>query len=158
MITNSVNGKRYIGQTTSKNPLTYWREAYLRRAYNGSERLIHRAIRKYGREFLTFKVIGYAIDKLSLDISEDLFIRLLQTLHPNGYNLKGGGAHGLYSDAVKARMSLSATVAGARPEVKEKHERAMRRPGASERLGIAIREAKAQPSVKEKERATQKKA
>ena len=158
LITNLLNGKRYFGQTTHKSPLSYWRDMYLRRAYKGGDRLVHRAIRKYGSDYFSFAVVLNAVDKLHLDIFEDLFIQSFQTLHPNGYNLKSGGAHGLYSADAKMRMSRSAKISGAKPEVKEKHKQAMLRPGASERLSAAIRAGKASAEARAKARVSQKKA
>ena len=122
--TCSVNGKQYVGQTIAKDPIAYCR-GHLLNAKKGEDKLFYNAIRKHGAENFTFEIIWRAVDKASLDVSEDSFIKLFETMSPNGYNLRGGGAHGRWPEEIKTKFSVSATAAHARPEVKIKHRQAM---------------------------------
>src|ERR1700732_4635217 len=105
--TCSVNGKQYVGQTTAKDPLKYI-QGHFDSARRGGQKLLYNAIRKHGADSFTFEIIWWATDKASLDTSEDSFIQLFNTMSPAGYNLKGGGAHGLLSESVKAKIGLTA--------------------------------------------------
>lgn len=89
MIENLVNGKIYIGQTS--NPETRWKK---HRKADLSSPLIHRAIRKYGRENFDF-VLLEKCDSLELaNVREVFWIRHLGSVSPDGYNLKEGGDGG----------------------------------------------------------------
>lgn len=79
-ITNRVNGKSYIGY--SDNVESRWND---HKTGKGSK-LVHRAIKKYGIEQITFEIL--AEDSVA---SEDMYIQLHNTMKPNGYNLTPGG-------------------------------------------------------------------
>ncbi len=175
LITNTVNRKQYVGQTISHNPLRYYRQ-HLSRARNGSGNLlIHRAIRKHGEDNFTFEVIWWANNQISLNISEDSFIQLFDTISPNGYNLRGGGARGKLSEVgkknlsaamalilvdpkVRARISIGVIAAHARPDVKTRvrlsQKEVSSRPGINERRGNSISVARATPETQAKYVAT----
>ncbi len=169
--TNIVNGKQYVGQTTAADPLGYWLRAHCYAARCGSKKLFHKAIRKYGEIAFTFEVIWYANDKISLDLSEDSFIDLFNTMAPNGYNLKTGGARGKFSNELKAnhrvimkevrnrpeileQTATNSRVFHARPATKTKHRAAIKAalnaPGMHEILSAAITEGLAPPEVRQK--------
>lgn len=90
-ITNMVNGKRYIGQTTG-NLMKRWREHISART--GCRRLKH-ALAKYGVESFKIAVIDSAADKDALNALEAHYITLFDTRNDaNGYNLNPGGHSG----------------------------------------------------------------
>ena len=90
-ITNTVNGKRYIGQTTrtAKQRLT---GHYHSHGANGC-RALSGAIKKYGRESFSLEVLYEADSRESLDSNE---IRLIESYGTQdrklGYNLASGGS------------------------------------------------------------------
>jgi len=86
-ILTSPVGKSYVGQTVRK-----WNERLRRHLLDvekGSMLAIHRAIRKYGIE--NFQVALYEFPDEELDEKEKEFIRILNTMAPNGYNMTPGG-------------------------------------------------------------------
>ena len=99
LTTNLVNGKRYVGQHLSDCFDT---------TYKGSGTYIKRAIDKYGWNNFSCEVICWCSTQTQLNEAEDNYIRLLDTMSPNGYNLKGGGANGKYSKEAKKNCSESA--------------------------------------------------
>lgn len=100
-ITNKVNGKIYIGQTT-KSLEKRWRQ---HRHKSSGCRYLHHAIQKYGAENFTVEQIDVANDRVELNQKEQFWIQYYDCMVPNGYNLKSGGNTPIYSDASKLRMS-----------------------------------------------------
>lgn len=88
-ITNSVNGKIYIGVTG----LGYMKRfrGHQRAAVLGNEKVLYSAMRKYGLENFSIEKIGEADSKRA---GHDLEIRLIaenKSWPPNGYNVSVGG-------------------------------------------------------------------
>lgn len=87
-VTNKVNGKTYVGQ--SNNPEYRWKQ-HCQRANNPNyqERsALYPAMRKYGIENFEFTILGWFED---YNEKEKYYIKELNTLSPNGYNLAEGG-------------------------------------------------------------------
>ena len=101
VITNLVNGKRYVGITT--NPKQRW-------CHHGSGiQVIARAIKKYGKTNFEFD-IWYGGLEYQIKMMEYKFIALLKTKVPNGYNVTDGkeGALGhKHTLETLKKMSLS---------------------------------------------------
>lgn len=86
LVTNKINGKKYVGQTI--RPLSErWKDHCRAKDKN----YFHNAIRKYGADNFTREVIDTAETVEELDEKEIYWIAKLNTLFPNGYNLKEGG-------------------------------------------------------------------
>lgn len=87
-ITNIVNGKKYFGQTTKKNPLDRWRSHKweLNNLKHDNEKL-QRAWNKYGSDAFIFEVIETA---QSLDELNKLEMQYIAN-NVEGYNIFGGG-------------------------------------------------------------------
>lgn len=64
---------------------------------------IHAAFRKYGIENFSFEVIEECLSE-ELDIREAYWIKELNTMAPNGYNLTAGGQH------IKKKFSRTTTI------------------------------------------------
>lgn len=88
-ITNKVNQKIYVGQTTSTDPLLRWKN-HLRFADNRPKLRIQFAIRKYGKDNFTFEVIDTATTLEELNAKEAYWVEKLKCIE-NRYNLKPGG-------------------------------------------------------------------
>jgi group I intron endonuclease len=98
VLTNRVNGKRYVGQTR----LHIYKRLY---AHRHSSYLIGKAIAKYGWE--NFLVESYEYSDETLDEMERLFIREYNSLNPAGYNLDEGGKNFSRTESTKKSISLS---------------------------------------------------
>jgi len=105
LITNTMNGKRYVGQTT--HTLEHRQRAHLRSPRN---RHLAHAFRRYGRDAFVWHVLREAASQEVLDKLEDQFILAFNTLDRRfGYNLRRGGAQGRLSDEVKRRIAAAKT-------------------------------------------------
>ena len=86
-ITNNVNGKRYVGQTTKTIAHRFKQHTSLK----GACRAIESAIKKHGAENFKIGVLATAENQEELNETETRLIGELGTISPNGYNLKSGG-------------------------------------------------------------------
>ncbi|MBO5704523.1 MAG: GIY-YIG nuclease family protein [Alphaproteobacteria bacterium] len=103
-ITNKINRKVYIGQTTCSLRARWWQHCR-KKAYCP---FIHNAIEKYGRENFTVEQIDVACSRDELDQKEQYWIKFYDSMNPkNGYNLTSGGeTRKLLSIAVRKKMSI----------------------------------------------------
>lgn len=86
---NLINGKKYVGQATTKNfksRQNRWNN--LTKPYAG--KAINNARAKYGVESFGFEILKECDDK-ELDYWEKYYIKELNTKVPNGYNMTDGG-------------------------------------------------------------------
>jgi hypothetical protein len=90
-ITNTVNGKKYIGMT-SRTIDQRW-ESHCSSARNGSTFRFHSAIRKYGEESFTKEILFCDLDESSCRTIEEETIKEYNTMI-TGYNAKPGGCGG----------------------------------------------------------------
>jgi hypothetical protein len=116
---NVSNGKSYVGQTTVGMAKRWAGHIKERR-----NRVFSHAIRKYGVEFFAHQVLSVASSQEQLDNLEKLWIILLQTKTPNGYNLTNGGEAGTlgYRHTPESLALITAASAGrkASPVTREK--------------------------------------
>ena len=90
--TNIINNKFYIGKTSKTLD---FRKLEHEKASKGKSILIfHRAIRKYGIENFNWEILYKCYDNLELNLKEIEFIKKLNPMPPNGYNLSTGGTGG----------------------------------------------------------------
>lgn len=90
-VTNDINGKLYIGQTT--HPIE---QRWKRHVYDATKRLnthFARAIRKYGEEHFHIEQIDTASSKEGLDFKECYWIKFYDSIN-KGYNSCDGGSNG----------------------------------------------------------------
>lgn len=114
MITNTINKKKYIGQTIllSSNGLKRGSQKrmyeHIREASNNIKgcTALNNAIRKYGSTNFNIETL-LICDRNMLDYYEEKFILLYNTLAPSGYNIQTGGREGKHCNESKERMSLS---------------------------------------------------
>lgn len=98
MIT-SPSGKSYIGQTT--RPIEKRIEEH-RTGKSSDCMAIYNAIQKYGWDNLEKE--WYECPDEDLNKHEELMIEVLETLSPDGYNLKEGGGNGKLSEETKQKL------------------------------------------------------
>jgi len=89
LITNAVNGKRYVGITTATIDAR-WRR-HVSHAKGGGKQALACAIRKHGVESFSVRQLEECVDEAILRERERHWIRELSTLAPVGYNLTEGG-------------------------------------------------------------------
>lgn len=88
-IQNKVNGKRYIGKTTSTLYKRFYKHCY--DSKHNPKTYLHKAIAKHGKE--CFEI--YLVEETdNINTREQFWIRELNTLAPIGYNLTKGGDGG----------------------------------------------------------------
>lgn len=88
-ITNKINNKVYIGQTTS-NVKYRWRQHCNASSYKNRISAIGNAISKYGKDNFIFEILEICTLEI-LDVKEKYYINFYNSLAPNGYNLETGG-------------------------------------------------------------------
>ena len=82
--TNILNGKQYVGQTIQNFEIRARQHKNVK-----DNRPFSNAIKKYGINGFKWIPIYYSITEL--DKMEIFWIKNLNTLAPNGYNIEGGG-------------------------------------------------------------------
>ena len=95
LITNTVNGKRYIGKTTQ--PLEKRWYQHCKNAEYGKDTYLYRSIRKHG-------VANFTCEHLADGLDEEEIL-LIEQLHPE-YNMTLGGDGGDTSSSPNYKTSL----------------------------------------------------
>lgn len=101
-ITNKINGKAYIGQTTES-----LRRRWSRHCREESHcTVLKNAIKKYGREAFSVKTLFTTDSMQDLNHMESYFINKFNSLTPNGYNMTSGGSNPAATLEVKRKLSI----------------------------------------------------
>lgn len=119
-ISNSINNKKYIGQTNRDIKVRFAEHVRHHRnekSYNEGNKVLFKAMRKYGIDNFSCDIIKTVYDKskeglkIKLNKEEINCIKEYNTLIPNGYNMtKGGNLDGCMG--VNAKMVAQYTFAG----------------------------------------------
>ncbi len=99
-ITNSINSKIYIGQTTQSI-----KKRWCLHKKSESCRAISSAIKKYGADSFKIEIIEECKTLQELNDREAYWIKEINSLSPNGYNLTTGGNSKTASVETKLKMS-----------------------------------------------------
>ena len=86
IITNKINGKQYVGQTSLKNPYYRFQE-HIKSSNRFINRPLYKAFRKYGVNNFIFEIIEETDNP---SVKEQYWIKKLNTYH-YGYNATLGG-------------------------------------------------------------------
>ena len=105
-ITNTVNGKAYIGQTRQDAEKTRIRDHFTGRGNEG----ISDDLAKYGKDAFTYEILHDGIIPEFLDTLEKEVIAKFNTVSPHGYNLRAGGGGG--SPSLETRRKISESLKG----------------------------------------------
>jgi group I intron endonuclease len=110
-ITNTINGKIYIGQTI-KSLSSRWSQHKSQTRYvsKGNNRKIcrylHSAMVKYGIDNFKIEEIDGANSQAELNYKEWLYIHKFDCIAPNGYNLRAGGhSRSVVSESTRKLLS-----------------------------------------------------
>lgn len=98
LITNLVNGKKYVGDHTTKR---------LADTYLGSGTLLWIDLRKYGRGAFKREILEFFSTRLEAHLAEMKYIKKYNTQYPDGYNQSptGGTTHkGFHSEETKQKI------------------------------------------------------
>lgn len=87
-VTNTKNGKSYIGQTKQSLSRRWIEHCQINRSCC---RGLREAIQKYGKENFTIEQIDVASNREEASIKESYWISFYNSMSPNGYNLQSGG-------------------------------------------------------------------
>lgn len=107
-LTNSVNGKQYVGQT-KRAPRCRWVD-HVRDAKSKRKsycRILCSAIRKYGESAFILSTIEVVGTREEANIREGFWISKLATLSPNGYNLIAWGEAKETSEETRIKISMA---------------------------------------------------
>ncbi|MEH2148596.1 GIY-YIG nuclease family protein [Nostoc sp.] len=92
LITNLIDGKQYVGLTTTSLDERWGR--HLEQVLRKNASLLHKAIASFGKGNFTIEAIDSASSPKELRAKEREWIKKLNTLTPNGYNVTNGGEIG----------------------------------------------------------------
>ncbi len=98
LLTNRVNGKKYVGQ--AKNKLSTGKDhglegRWVKHVYNAQNnksqcKLLEQAIREFGPEAFSREVIASGVVGPELNLLEEKYIKELHSRRPKGYNILMG--------------------------------------------------------------------
>lgn len=103
-ITNNNNGKIYIGQTVSKLNVRWSQHVNYAIKRKGNS-VLSEAIRKHGRENFTVEILEACNNVEEMNQKEISYIKDLNSLSPNGYNLDSGGKNKVMHQSTKDKLS-----------------------------------------------------
>lgn len=92
-ITNTINGKSYIGQTIQNVKERFYQHCATKCSQAILNMVIHKAINKYGKSNFTIEVIE-EVESTNLNDREKYWIRYYDSYN-NGYNSTEGGQDGI---------------------------------------------------------------
>ena len=102
-IKNLLTNISYIGQTVQSLEKRWIHHC----TPNSGCKYLSNAIQKYGKENFEIKVLAYCNNIEEMNHREQYYIKLFNTLAPNGYNLMTGGGNSLPSKEVSEKRSNS---------------------------------------------------
>ena len=103
LVTNKVNGKKYVGQSLQPDIKTRWNShRSIKKRTVG--RILHNAYKKYGFDKFDYKIICICFDEDTNKYEEE-YIKKYNTLYPNGYNLLQGGNNKKHNEETKRMLS-----------------------------------------------------
>lgn len=107
LITNKINGKRYVGQTIQTLGRRWSKHCHITQANSGMP--VVKAIQKYGKENFTKKVLSRCNSIEEMDHREAYYIKLFSTRTPYGYNVLSGGGNSLHTEESKKKIADAQT-------------------------------------------------
>jgi len=91
--TNLINGKQYIGDHSTDN---------LEDGYLGSGRpYLREALKKYGRKNFKREILEFFSTRKEAFEAQEKYIKIYDTLSPNGYNISSRGGYGVASSPLR---------------------------------------------------------
>ena len=100
-ITNTINNKAYVGISIHEPE----KDRIQKHLSGQGNRIIARAIKKYGKDAFTYEVLEENVFDEFLPDLEVAYIANYNTVAPHGYNLTYGGDHKVPSEDTRRKMS-----------------------------------------------------
>jgi group I intron endonuclease len=91
-ITNKITGKTYVGQTSKTIQERF--QAHLKKARKKVNRRLYDSMNHHGYDNFIIEEIEKVSDSITADDREKFWIKELDTIMPNGYNMTDGGGGG----------------------------------------------------------------
>jgi len=139
-ITNTVNGKMYIG-ATEKTIEERWRRHVKSAIIYKRDWILSKAIRKYGPDAFIREVLEEHPDrKYTFDVLEPKYILEHNTFGDNGYNMTGGSEGGIghkHTEETKQKIRESVTKAETREKIRSSRLGKKHTPETIEKLRLA---------------------
>lgn len=107
VITNTLNGKQYVGQTIQTLAQRFRAHCWLSSGAGGKRMPIALAMHKYGAEHFRIEVLCTCSSQADLDAMELHYATALNTFVPNGYNLRAGNGRGSVAPEVVEKLRTS---------------------------------------------------
>ena len=107
LVTNLIDGKMYVGKT-EKTVEERWRTHLNNARAKQHQEYLYRAIRKHGAKAFSVQCLTEAMSSEDLSNLEKLWIMLLNTTAPTGYNLTYGGEGVAGTPETRKKQSLKA--------------------------------------------------
>jgi group I intron endonuclease len=101
MITNKIDGKKYIGQTIEKDINERWKNHFKK---SSNCRYLKSALNKYEKGNFQFDIICICFDS-DCDKYENEYMKKYNTISPNGYNLREAGNNGPHNQETKTKIA-----------------------------------------------------
>jgi group I intron endonuclease len=123
-ITNTVNGKGYVGVTTMPDAIQRFKKHIYAIYYGNGCPVLGDAVKKYGEKAFKFEVLIICFDE-DVYKYEQSYIKKYNTMVPNGYNVQEGGKQvctflgKTHSEETKKILSEKSREYNNRPEVKD---------------------------------------
>jgi group I intron endonuclease len=127
-ITNKVNGKSYIGQST-RSIETRWKQHCRKTKSRYKCTLLYYAIQKYGSEAFEIKPLARCNSLDEMNHREEYYIKIFNTMSKNGYNLTTGGKS--RTPSVESRRKMSRAGKGRKKSKKHRDNISMALSGRS---------------------------
>lgn len=125
LLTNTANGKAYVG-ATGQSLARRWR-LHCEAARYGKQTPLHEAIRKYGPEAFTLEILAHTSSVADRESMEVIWIFLMNSMQPDGYNARDGGKRGQFSAQSRRRMGAATSRRCADPIYRKKLSDAAKR-------------------------------
>jgi group I intron endonuclease len=103
LITNRINGKKYIGQTIQNDINNRW-ASHKNLKNKTVGQILYNAYKKYGVNNFEYKIICICFDD-DTNKYEEQYINKYNTIYPNGYNLLPGGNNKKHNEYTKKQIS-----------------------------------------------------
>lgn len=121
-IINKVSGTIYIGQTQNSLERRWSSHISLANKNNRKTPLLD-AIKSYGKDNFDIKVLVHCDSIEQMNHREIYYIKLFNSLVPNGYNLDSGGKNKIMHQSTKDKLSKARTGKKMGPHSKEHREK-----------------------------------
>ena len=149
VITNSKNGKKYVGVTTRGYPNRFANHLWHSRKNSGNCSALYSAIRKHGADCFSVELVEQCSSFEEMNSRERYWIKSFNTMSPSGYNLTDGGDAGVFVEST--RMKMSQRLKGL--PMSEKNKEGLRNAWSNPEVRASriekIKEAMARPEVRE---------